>query len=119
MVLLANYVEMMLSYFLKVYEATWIQELEADLDFMRSVAALINIIIQVGGLLLSGTHLHRCCLEAGPACGHPERGREQQRDGGRGPGPRRGGRHRQHQQQDQDRGRRGLGDAALLRSPAW
>ena len=39
---------MMLSYFLKVYEATWIQELEADLDFMRSVAAMINIIIQVG-----------------------------------------------------------------------
>ena len=33
--------------FVQVYETTWIPEMEADLDFMRSVASMITIILQV------------------------------------------------------------------------
>lgn len=35
---------------LQVYETTLIPEMEADLDFLRSVASMINMMIQVSNL---------------------------------------------------------------------
>ena len=35
---------------LQVYETTLIPEMEADLDFLRSVASMINMMIQVSRL---------------------------------------------------------------------